>query len=45
MQTTVAGIVVLSYYIEYRANLKFKIQKSSMNIMNSIKEYGLNKGS
>jgi len=28
IQTTVAGIVVIAYYIEYRAKLKYKIQES-----------------
>jgi hypothetical protein len=28
IQTAVAGVVVIAYYIEYRAKLKYKIQES-----------------
>jgi len=45
MQTTIAGIVVLSYYIEQRANLKHKIQISQDQKIHDITQYGNTKGS
>ena len=45
MQTFIAFIVVISYYIEYRANLKFTCQMNSENITIDSENFGLNKGS
>ena len=40
-----AAIVVLSFYIEYRANFIFLISKSDSQMKGTIQNYGLNKGS
>lgn len=45
MQTTIAGIVVISYYLEYRAILKLKVQESKQSKNIEVKEYGSKKGS
>ena len=45
IQTFCALIVVFSYYIEYRANIKYIIEKGKDSSMEAIEEYGKVKGS
>ena len=45
IQTSCALIVVVSYYIEYRANIKFIIEKSKDQSMEAIEGFGKVKGS
>ena len=45
IQTAVAGVVVIAYYIEYRAKLKYKIQESKGQKNIDLQGYGQNYGS
>jgi hypothetical protein len=45
IQTIVAAIVVMSYYMEYRASLKYLIQKNKISKMMDVAGYGGNQGS
>ena len=45
IQTGCAAVVVISYYIEYRANLKYLIQKGKDSKLVSVMDFGMNKGS
>lgn len=45
IQTSVAGIVVLSYYLENRAKLKYIIQQNQIQKIVNIEGYGDNYGS
>jgi hypothetical protein len=45
IQTIVAAIVMMSYYLEYRANLKYQIQQNKISKMSDVAGYGQNQGS
>jgi hypothetical protein len=45
IQSAIAFVVVLSYYLEYRAVLKHKIQKNEVSEVVELRSYGCNKGS
>lgn len=44
-QTCIAAIVVVAYYVEYRAILKFKIAEARQQKVGNVKDYGVAKGS